>query len=859
MEEILEDQLALAEILSNFRTVMLKAPREKRTTSWFKTQLEQLESLWSDFLKAHKKLIRWSEKDKEQRPYFQDDMFAAGQNQYIAVKTEILDVLSPGRRQTSIQADSQYAGVSFETPQYKTPLPSMQLPQFSGNQLEWETFKGMFLALVHDVPTFPPILKLQYLIRSLTGEAANRLKNVQIVGENYESSWQAIQARKSVEEVRRLVDLVRESKQALDNLNVEPARMSELWLIHHTIHKLDQSTRLDWERHADELTSFPSYDELISFLERYIRVLDAASTTSAGPQPSTSSENSAVKSAKSAPSKYKQVSAHATSTQVARKPTARTCALCRGTHVLYSCQKFLSLPQSQRYEVCRREKLCLNCLSGSHFARDCQSEKRCLVCQAKHHTKLHADTRTQQESTDTSNERAGTGAPIDGNEDPPASVYFAGQDMSRRRSDDQLILLATARIVLLDSFGNELQVRALIDPCSQRSFVTERAMKALCVKMDKVSVNIKVMGGSHASTARKEARVTIKSKMMPEFTTSVVALVMSELTGLMPRIQLQITRWSHLKGVQLADPAFHRPDRVDCVIGADMYTSILLDGLKKGPEGTPVAQRTVFGWILTGEGGDESTSRPQEVTAFHTIAEPTLNQLLEKFWQIEDIAQTKHWTTEEQFCEDYFVKTTSRNSEGRFVVRLPFAAKTRFECSRDIALSCLFRMERRIMKSPRLSLSYNNFMREYLQLKHMELVPPTQISAPSFYLPHHGVFKSENSDKIRVVFNASQKAANRVSLNETLLTGPKLQKDVTSVITRWRLFRFVFVTNIVKMFRQILVHPEDTDYQRILWRSTKSQPVQDYRALTVTVAVHLMYWLQVATYEAREPAFARIQ
>ncbi|XP_023317282.1 uncharacterized protein LOC111694213 [Trichogramma pretiosum] len=188
--------------------------------------------------------------------------------------------------------------------------------------------------------------------------------------------------------------------------------------------------------------------------------------------------------------------------------------------------------------------------------------------------------------------------------------------------------------------------------------------------------------------------------MMPEFTTSVVALVMSELTGLMPRIQLQNTRWSHLKGVQLADPAFHRPDRVDCVIGADMYTSILLDGLKKGPEGTPVAQRTVFGWILTGEGGDESTSRPQEVTVFHTIAEPTLNQLLEKFWQIEDIAQTKHWTTKKQFCEDYFVKTTSRNSEGRFVVRLPFAAKTRFEGSRDIALSCLFRMERRIMKVP---------------------------------------------------------------------------------------------------------------------------------------------------------------
>ena len=35
-------------------------------------------------------------------------------------------------------------------------------------------------------------------------------------------------------------------------------------------------------------------------------------------------------------------------------------------------------------------------------------------------------------------------------------------------------------------------------------------------------------------------------------------------------------------------------------LGADVYPYILLDGLIKGAPGTPIAQRTIFGWTLTG-------------------------------------------------------------------------------------------------------------------------------------------------------------------------------------------------------------------------------------------------------------------
>jgi hypothetical protein len=35
------------------------------------------------------------------------------------------------------------------------------------------------------------------------------------------------------------------------------------------------------------------------------------------------------------------------------------------------------------------------------------------------------------------------------------------------------------------------------------------------------------------------------------------------------------------------------------------------------------------------------------------------------------------------------------------------------------------------------------------------------------------------------------------------------------------------------MYRQVVVHPEDRDLQRILWRYSSEEPIQEYRLTTV--------------------------
>lgn len=126
---------------------------------------------------------------------------------------------------------------------------------------------------------------------------------------------------------------------------------------------------------------------------------------------------------------------------------------------------------------------------------------------------------------------------------------------------------------------------------------------------------------------------------------------------------------------------------------------------------------------------------------------------------------------------------------------------------------------------------YSAFMEDYLARGHVS-ENLSASSGPVCYLPHHGVLKGIGTDaKIRVVFNGSSRTAGCTSLNDALHTGPNLLPVLADVVMRWRRHRFVFVADVEKMYRQVMVHPEDRDLQRILWRKTEGN---EFRLNTVT-------------------------
>lgn len=164
--------------------------------------------------------------------------------------------------------------------------------------------------------------------------------------------------------------------------------------------------------------------------------------------------------------------------------------------------------------------------------------------------------------------------------------------------------------------------------------------------------------------------------------------------------------------------------------------------------------------------------------------------------------------------------------------------------SKASALRMMHHLQRKFTTSPAFFAAYSAFLNEYAQLKHMIQVPDNDPEPDHvFYLPHHGVIKETSvTTKLRVVFNGSCQVTAGKNINELLLTGPKLQRDIFDVLLWIRQFKYIFSSDVEKMYRQIKVHENDWKFQRIVWNNHGH--IDKYELTTVT------YGLSCAPYLA---------
>ncbi|XP_076384582.1 uncharacterized protein LOC143263683 [Megalopta genalis] len=246
----------------------------------------------------------------------------------------------------------------------------------------------------------------------------------------------------------------------------------------------------------------------------------------------------------------------------------------------------------------------------------------------------------------------------------------------------------------------------------------------------------------------------------------------------------------------------------------------------------------MLGWVI---GGSVPTAQPNRQATCHTTT--TLKLDLARFWEMEEGPQSQHLSESEATCEQHFQNTTTRNTEGRYVVALPFNKnKPKLGESDTQALKRLISLEQKFKRDSELEHQYRAVIQEYLDLGHMSEV---HASRPGYYLPHHGVIKmSSNTTKLRVVFDGSAVTSTGISLNDTLHTGPKIQDDLLCILLRFRIHQYVITGDIEKMYRQFLVRPEDRQYQRILWRDNRNC-VKTYELNTVTFGLSAAPYLAI--------------
>ncbi|XP_029154848.1 uncharacterized protein LOC114929767 [Nylanderia fulva] len=270
------------------------------------------------------------------------------------------------------------------------------------------------------------------------------------------------------------------------------------------------------------------------------------------------------------------------------------------------------------------------------------------------------------------------------------------------------------------------------------------------LRLPRASTDLSIFGIGGTRSGSARGKVTI------DITSDVTNAELRVVAFVLPRISLQQgtaqredRSWPHIHGLRLADPRFLDDDPAELLLGAEEREPVA---------GTPL-------------------------------------------------------TADEARCEDFYVRTVTRTSSGRYMVRLPCTSPppTSLSETRRPAERLLEAMERKGARDPRFGDLYRDFMEEYENLQHME------------------------------------RTRSGESLNAHLLTGANLLPTLADVLLRWRWHRYVLVTDIEKMYRQILVHPEDRRLQTILWRHTSSDDVHEYELRTVTYGLACAPFLAIRT------------
>lgn len=699
-------------------------------------------------------------------------------------------------------------------------LPVIPLPVFKGTYEGWNSFKNTFNSLITSNQKLSKVQKYYYLKSSLQGDAAYITENLEINEASFDTAWKLLKDRfenkrrivytyiqallvipsankESITHLRTLQETIIKNVQSLKHMGID----TDAWdvLITHILsNKFDPVTRKEWEKYplAEEL---PTLDELLQFIAEKCTTLETLDAHK--------SEN-----------KNNAVSNDRRRTNVNVAVTQTSCSFCKQSHLIYNCTAFKNLPVNQRIEEIKKLGLCLNCLKGKHIAAQCR-HTNCRQCNKKHNTLLHLISINTNSAAMVPTNRATEQQNIGEN----------SQNVISNAAVTSLpeVILSTAIVNIYDKDGNAHKCKCLLDTGSQSSFIREDVVNML--KISTTPFRTSVVGITEVCSEVR-AKVLVKiSSTHHQFSSTLSCLVLPRITDDLPSISKVVNISDSIK---LADPEFRKGGRIQLLIGTDLFWSLLLPRQINLGQNYPILQESRLGWIIAGPVQNIKYKSQRLLSNASTISNTDLNKSLTKFWEIEDEQYIKHYSTEELQCETHFQETHKRDKDGRFVVRLPFNEKiTQLGESRQSALNRFHALERRLNKNPMLKQQYVEFMQEYERLNHMRKTnDDMSLKERQYYIPHHAVFKDQ---KIRVVFDASNKSNSGLSLNDTLLTGPAIHNDLFDILVNFRKHDYVLGCDIVKMFRQILIDENDRCYQKILWRYDSTSPIETYELNTV--------------------------
>lgn len=764
---------------------------------------------------------------------------------YFAIIVAIRSILKTSDRQSNSKNKSSSSSSSSNCVNQKPSikLPDIKLPVFDGSYEKWLEFRDAFQAIVHNNVHLSDVEKFFYLKSFLSGEPLYAIANLQVTNDNYSNAWTILTDRyenkrlivynyvkdlfdcpklikESYSELRKLYDLFNKNLRSLKCLGQEVEHWDTL-IVFMLTNKFDLVTRREWESFPIN-GELPNLEDVNKFLKAKCELLEKLE----------SSKRETKLSNK--PEKVK--------CYVATTPQTKfSCYFCKKPHSIYKCFAFKNLNVQARVTAVGKLKLCVNCFSPEH-TKNCPSLNSCRHCGEKHNSLLHINAFPVETNHNRSNSSTSQAADLEQSKQQSVALTATIPLVERRENNAALSLLATAKIQVLGAKGEVHVARALLDPGSQSNFISESLVDKLGLERHSVNFKIIGVGQTLSTTSSSKINVTIMSNIDNGFIETIPCLVISQITQSLPSVSFDVSQWKIPRNICLADAEFNVQDKVDILLGNDVFFRILLMKQIRNAN-MPILQNTRLGWIVGGSFIPSFVPKSENKVLACLSLEQEIDNNLTKFWALEEFDKNVEVMSKaEQYCEDHFVNSFSRDFDGRFVVSFPFKENiNQLGLSKQMAYKRLLFLEKRLIKDEWLKREYVSFLNEYRDLGHMTKVTDFSMDSRDsnkyFYLPHHAVVKETSlTTKVRVVFDASAQSDTGVSLNDVQHVGPTIQNDLLSILLNFRIFPFVINADITKMYRQILIHPDERKYQRILWKNPDdpSAEIECFELNTVT-------------------------
>jgi hypothetical protein len=713
--------------------------------------------------------------------------------------------------------------------------------KFDGGYLGYQPWFDKFSSFCHRDDTYSKIEKFQYLLESVTGDAASAISMIPPTEVNYDMAVQTLKDRfgrriprisahvnellklpegpsigKDSRSLRSLVDTLRVHIRCLESMGVLNKESDEKSAILGPIilSRLPSSLATRWYE-ANEADTI-DLTQLLDFTEKKVQAMELSSACGPAPRKSTPT-----------PTPKQSVGSSSRSTMMTAKGSTggsnRLCPFDQKNHHPAKCPEWRELSPSAALNAIRRSGRCLRCFGLRHSAKECNFQPKCTKCEKEHMYIVCPD------------REIGKGA----------KVNSVSRSETRPKSKQFKVLMQTATASVQTSGSKEVPVRILIDSGSECTFIEESVAQSLKLPvLGKESLTVSTFGGGSRTSAVRVYHVTLQTSTNPPKRISFEAYGTKSISGKSPNsVTLdELAVYQHLKGLQFADVSVNgTATRVSLLLGSDVFDRVFTsDANKTGKVGEPYATNSIFGWILSGPVASPQPSAVRTVNLISCGTDEECETSLSDYFKLESYGVEEDLAVPEVDSDPAVLhyRAHVKHVGDRYEVALPWKQeKPPLENNLRQAQKRFHQLLNRLDRQPHVGELYNSAMDTMQKLGFVEPAPSPPSGPTEFYLPHHPVIKATSkTTKCRPVFAGNATDVNGVSLNDCLLTGPSLIPNLPDLLLRFRFCLYVVSSDITKAFLQLGLDELDRDACRFLWMDEDGR-VKVYRFKVVTFGI----------------------